>query len=153
MNATPKPGTASPPPPRRAFLNLFLSTSIGASAIAIFYPILKYLAPPKAGGPVTTSVVAGKASEIKPNSGIIFKFGTKPGILIRTPDGALRAFSAVCTHLQCTVQYKKETSQIWCACHNGLYDLTGKNISGPPPRPLEQYTVNLRGDNVVVSKG
>ncbi len=153
MNSQQTQGTTAPSPPRRSFLNLILSTSIGASVIAIFYPILKYLAPPKLGEPSTVSVVAGKASEIKNNSGIIFKFGSKPGILIRTPEGELRAFSAICTHLECTVQYKKETSQIWCACHNGTYNLTGKNVSGPPPRPLEAYRVNLRGDDVVVSKG
>ena len=61
---------------------------------------------------------------------------------MRTPDGQFRAFSAVCTHLDCTVQYKADTSQIWCACHNGLYDLSGNVVSGPPPRPLE----TLRGE-------
>jgi Rieske Fe-S protein len=41
---------------------------------------------------------------------------------------------------------------IWCACHNGQYNLSGKNIAGPPPRPLEEYTVNIRGEEIVVSK-
>ncbi|MDD5542145.1 MAG: Rieske 2Fe-2S domain-containing protein [Acidobacteriia bacterium] len=153
MNSENKSEAPVRQPGRRTFLNLLLSTSIGASAVAILYPILNYLIPPKAGEPTTASVVAGKASELKNNSGVIFRFGNKPGILVRTPDGELRAFSAICTHLECTVQYKKDTSQIWCACHNGTYDLTGKNVSGPPPKPLEAYKVNLRGDEVVVSKG
>ena len=72
---------------------------------------------------------------------MVFKFGTKPGLLIRTADGELQAYNAVCTHLQCTVQYKADTAQIWCACHNGLYDLQGNVVSGPPPRPLERLTV------------
>jgi Rieske Fe-S protein len=75
---------------------------------------------------------------------------------VRTPDGELRAFNAVCTHLNCTVQYRADTSQIWCACHNGIYDLGGNVVSGPPPRPLEPYVVNLRGEpgqeDVVVSR-
>jgi Rieske Fe-S protein len=58
-----------------------------------------------------------------------------------------------CTHLQCTVQYRSDTQHIWCACHNGHYDLNGRNIAGPPPKPLEQYLVNIRGDEIVVSKG
>ncbi len=41
---------------------------------------------------------------------------------------------------------------IWCACHNGRYDLTGKNVSGPPPRPLEEFHVNVRGDEIIVSR-
>lgn len=152
--SSPKVQDTSPSPlPRRVFLNWFLSTSIGASIVAIFYPLLNYLIPPRIGEPTTASVAAGKASELKKNSGLIFRFGSKPGILIRTPDGEYRAFSAICTHLECTVQYKPETSQIWCACHNGTYDLSGKNAGGPPPKPLESYKVNLRGDDVIVSRG
>jgi Rieske Fe-S protein len=98
-------------------------------------------------------VVAAKVSELRPNQGKIFKFGSKPGILVQTPAGEYRAFSAVCTHLDCTVQYSIGEKLIWCACHNGRYDLTGKNISGPPPRPLEPFTVNVRGDEIVVSRG
>jgi cytochrome b6-f complex iron-sulfur subunit len=42
--------------------------------------------------------------------------------------------------------------RIWCACHNGVYDLSGKNVSGPPPRPLEAYDVHVRGDEIYVSR-
>jgi cytochrome b6-f complex iron-sulfur subunit len=50
------------------------------------------------------------------------------------------------------VQYRPDLSHIWCACHNGHYDLNGINIAGPPPRPLDPYAVNVRGDQIVVSK-
>ena len=60
--------------------------------------------------------------------------------------------AAVCTHLGCTVQYRGADRTIWCACHNGLYDLEGHNVSGPPPRPLEVYVVHVEGDDVVVEK-
>ena len=77
--------------------------------------------------------------------------------MIRSLDGELHAFSAVCTHLECTVQFKADTSQIWCACHNGLYDLAGHVVSGPPPRSLERLAVNVRGEpgneEIVVSRG
>jgi len=143
----------NPPPERRRFINYLLGTSLGATLVAILYPIIEFLIPPPVAEAPQSSVVAGQVNELKPNSGKIFKFGTQPGILIRTPGGELRAFSATCTHLQCTVQYREDLRHIWCACHNGHYDLNGKNIAGPPPRPLEQYTVNIRGDEVVVSKG
>ena len=119
---------------------------------AIVYPVWRYLIPPASGEPATQSVVAARAGELKANSALLFKFGSKPGLLVRTPEGELQAFNAVCTHLQCTVQYKDDTSQIWCACHNGLYDLAGNVVSGPPPRPLERLTVNQRGDDIVVSR-
>lgn len=138
----------------RRMVNLFLGTSLGTMSISVFYPIVKYLIPPKLAGPTTSQVVVPwKPAEMKANSGRIFRFGSRPGILIRTPGGELKAFSAVCTHLDCTVQYREDRQIIWCACHNGVYDLNGKNISGPPPRPLDPYQVNARGDQIVVMKG
>jgi cytochrome b6-f complex iron-sulfur subunit len=141
---------------RRTFLDALLTAGFVSTAAAIVYPVSRFLIPPASGEPTTNSVVAGRAAALKPNSGAIFKFGSKPAIVIRTPDGEVRAFTAVCTHLECTVQYKADTSQIWCACHNGTYDLGGNVVSGPPPRPLERFVVNTRGEpgaeEVVVSR-
>ncbi len=140
-------------PKRREFLDYLLGTSLGATLLAILYPVMKFMIPPAVTESAQNSVVAGSAKEIAANTGKIFKFGTKPGILVRTPAGELKAFSAVCTHLDCIVQYSPEKKQIWCACHNGQYNLSGQNVGGPPPRPLEEYVVNTRGDEIVVSKG
>lgn len=138
---------------RKRFLDWFLGTTAGGLLAAVFYPILRYLVPPEAGESSVNAVTLSiKPTELKPNSGEIFKFGNEPGIIIRTPSGEVRAFSAVCTHLGCIVQYEAAHSDIWCACHNGHYDLYGRNVSGPPPRPLTPYTVNVRGDQIVVSK-
>jgi cytochrome b6-f complex iron-sulfur subunit len=142
-----------PEPSRRRFVNWFLGTSAGAFLASVLYPVSRYLVPPPTGessaGTVTLPI---KPDDVRPNTGQIFKFGNRPAILVRTPAGELRAFSAVCTHLSCTVQYRPELSHIWCACHNGHFDLNGKNIAGPPPRPLEPFVVNARGNQIVVSK-
>jgi len=138
---------------RRSFLDWFLATSVGALLVTVFYPVARYLVPPKVEESTSRTVTLSiKPEEVKSNSGQIFRFGSQPGILVRTPGGELRAFTAVCTHLACIVQYRPDLEHIWCACHNGHYDLNGKNIAGPPPKPLEQYGVNVRGDRVVVSK-
>jgi cytochrome b6-f complex iron-sulfur subunit len=143
-----------PDPARRNFVNWFLGTTAGAFLVSVLYPVSRYLTPPDVGESTASTVKLGvKPTELKTNSGLIFKFGNRPGILVRTPAGELRAFSAVCTHLNCTVQYRPDLTQIWCACHNGHYDLNGKNVAGPPPRPLDAFTVNVRGDQIVVSKG
>jgi len=142
---------------RRRFLDALLTVGFVSTAAAIAYPVARYLVPPESGEAATNAVVAGKAAALKPNSGAIFPFGSKPAIVVRSADGQLSAFSAVCTHLECTVQFKADTSQIWCACHNGLYDLAGNVVSGPPPRNLERFTVNLRGEpgaeDIVVTRG
>jgi Rieske Fe-S protein len=112
------------------------------------------LVPPPAGESAAASVtLALKPGDVPANSGQIFKFGNRPGLLVRTPGGELRAFSATCTHLGCIVQYRTDLSQIWCACHNGHFDLNGLNVEGPPPKPLDRFEVNVRGDQIVITKG
>ena len=137
---------------RRRFLQALLKGGVLALFGATLYPVVRYLAPPKGTEASVSSVVAAKAGELAVNAAKIFRFGNRPAILVHTPTDELKAFSAVCTHLNCTVQYDDASSVIWCACHNGKYDLNGQVISGPPPRPLDAYQVNVRGDEVVVSK-
>jgi Rieske Fe-S protein len=136
---------------RRGVIDLLLTGSFASLAAAVLYPVLRYIAPPPSDQNVTTSVVAAQVNAVAPNSGTVFRFGTRPGILVRTSSGEWRAFSAVCSHLQCTVQFRADLEHIWCACHNGHFDLSGKNVEGPPPRPLEQFDVTIRGNDVVVS--
>ena len=135
---------------RRSFVDYFLGGGVMALLGSVFFPVLKYVMPPAIPQAVQNDVVAGKVGELAPNAAKIFRFGNKPGILVCTPEGEYRAFSAVCTHLQCTVQYRQDFKHIWCACHNAHFDLNGRNIEGPPPRPLEEYRVEVRGEEIVV---
>ena len=143
--------------PRREALNYLLGAGVGALGIATLYPVVTYIIPPKASGAGTSSVSAAKVGELKPNQGKIFKFGNSPGILILKPGGdpasalGYVAFTAVCTHLNCTVQYRDDLKEIWCACHNGHFDLNGKVMSGPPPTPLKEFRVAIKGDEIFVS--
>jgi len=142
-----------PDPTRRRFINWWLGTTAGAFLASVLYPVTRYLIPPEIAESTAASVTLPvKLDEMKPNSGQIFKFGNRPAILVRTGAGDLKAFSAVCTHLNCTVQYRADLGHIWCACHNGHFDLNGQNIEGPPPRPLDAFVVNVRGAQIVVSK-
>ena len=139
---------------RRRFMDWFVGTTGGALSLSILYPVARYLVPPEIEESAARSVaLAVRPGEVKPDSGQIFRFGNQPGIFVRTPAGDLRAVSAICTHLACIVQYRSDLTHIWCACHNGHFDLNDRNIAGLPPRPLEQFSVNVRGDRLVVSKG
>ncbi len=144
--------TGPPDERRREFLKYILGGALLAWIGSVVYPILSYLKPPKQGEVEVSSVKVGKLSDIAKDSGTIVRFGSKPVILIRTAADQLVAYSAVCTHLDCTVQYRKDFGVIWCACHNGKYDLTGRNISGPPPRPLDEFRVVVQGGEVFISK-
>ena len=138
--------------PRRKFINFLLGGGLLTTLGSILVPIVNFIIPPKVQEAVQNSVVAAQVGELSLNSGKIFRFGSKPGILIRTQRDEYIAFSAICTHLACTVQYRSDFKHVWCACRNGHFDLTGKNIDGPPPRPLEAYQVDIRDQDIVVSR-
>jgi Rieske Fe-S protein len=137
---------------RRTFLDWLIRASGTALGAFVLYPVVRYLVPPKIPEATTRRVVAAKVDELAPGSYKTFPFGGVPGILIRTDDGEYRALSATCTHLDCTVQYKTDERIIWCACHDGKYSLEGKNVAGPPPRPLERFEVHVVGEEIVVEK-
>ena len=138
--------------PSRRWVNALLGTGVVASVATFLYPALRYVLPPRVAESTSSSVVAAKVGQLKDNTGIVFRFGSEPAILIHTPDGKYVAFTAVCTHLGCTVQYRSDLHEIWCPCHNGMYSLTGQNVSGPPPRPLTAYKVHVQGEDIVVSR-
>ncbi len=137
---------------RRTLLSWLLGGGAIASLASFLYPVIRFLNPPQVSEAAVNEVVAGQVKDLKPNSGKIVKFGNKPALLVRVNETDWKAFSAVCTHLNCTVQYQDSTRQIWCACHNGTYDMNGRVVSGPPPKPLEEYAVLVRGEEVVISK-
>jgi cytochrome b6-f complex iron-sulfur subunit len=147
-------------PGRRRFLNWFLGTSIGALLAWIAYPLIRFLTPPELPESPTRTVEAGTTQDsvLLDKNFKIIRFGQDPVIVVRRSETDVRAFSAVCTHLQCIVTYRKEKELIWCYCHNGVYDLNGKNIAGPPPRPLAPFKVDIasggasKPGTIVVSK-
>jgi Rieske Fe-S protein len=130
---------------RRRIVNWFLGTSLGTLGASIVYPVLRFISPPIIPEPVTAQMDAGLTNDpqLLEKGFKILRFGVEPVILIRVSETDFRAFSATCTHLQCIVTYRKPRELIWCYCHNGVYDLKGRNIAGPPPRPLTPFEVHL----------
>ncbi|HZW38593.1 MAG TPA: ubiquinol-cytochrome c reductase iron-sulfur subunit [Ignavibacteriaceae bacterium] len=137
---------------RRDFLKYLLTTAMAGFAVIVSYPVLSFLKPPKQREVEVTSVSAGKVNDFAAGDSKIIRFGNDPVILINKDGASLVALSATCTHLDCTVQYKKDEKIIWCTCHNGKYDLQGRNISGPPPRPLDQYMVKIKDEEIFITK-
>ena len=143
---------ADPTEERRGVIRWLLGSGFVVSLSSFIYPVIRFLNPPPVSEAAVNEVVAGKVQDFRPNSGKIVKFGDTPVILIRVSPTDWRAFSAVCTHLSCIVQYQPERTRIWCACHNGVYNLQGQVVSGPPPKPLRAYEVHIRQDEVVITQ-
>jgi cytochrome b6-f complex iron-sulfur subunit len=137
---------------RRTFVSYLLSGGIAASLASFFYPVVRFLIPPPTAEAPVNEVTVGKVQDLKPNSGRIVRFGNTPVILVRASQDEWKAFSAVCSHLNCTVQYQESRREIWCACHNGVYDLKGRVVSGPPPKPLEEFAVHVKDQEIVIAR-
>jgi Rieske Fe-S protein len=141
--------SASPPslrdPLRRRLLDWFLGSSALALLGSIVYPIARFVSPPRVPEATTDQVEAGALNDpaLVANGYKIIRFGSEPVILVRLSDTDVRAFSATCTHLACIVEFRKEKRDIYCNCHGGEYNLQGRNIAGPPPRPLTSFKVDL----------
>ncbi len=72
-------------------------------------------------------------------------------VFIVRQGAALRAISAICTHLGCTVGV--QDAGYHCPCHGSAFDATGENLSGPAPRPLPWHPLSLRGGALIVDLG
>jgi len=159
MKASDSGDTTPPGGSRRHFLDWFLGRSATAVLGSILHPILRFVSPPRIPEAQTNEVEVGRVNdpEFLAKQFKIVRFGNDPVIVIKLSDDEFRAFSAVCTHLGCIVDYRVDRRLIWCWCHNGIYDLTGKNIGGPPPRPLTPFEVVLdssagRPERVIVRR-
>lgn len=142
-------------PSRRGFLEVVLGGGTLATLGAILYPMAKFLTPPEtAEANLSQLTLPFKRADIDadPKKAKYFKYGRDLGIVFINATGELKALAATCTHLDCTVQHRPDLGIIWCSCHNGRYDTEGKNISGPPPKPLAVYRVLEDGDEILVSR-
>jgi cytochrome b6-f complex iron-sulfur subunit len=142
--------------PRRTFMKVAVAGMGIAYGAAIAYPVFRFLNSPVEEAIIEAAVrvvTIPNGDKLAKGTAQTFKFGPFPAMLIHHPDGTWSAFSSVCTHLGCTVRYDPALVRITCACHGGQYDpVTGKNIAGPPPKPLTRFDVKVAPGLVTVSR-
>jgi cytochrome b6-f complex iron-sulfur subunit len=137
---------------RRGFIKYLLGFSIVATLGGVLTPIIGYLWPPsrEASGQGNRKQVASLA-ELEAAGGLIVPVEDQPIVLTYTQQAGVKAFSAICTHLGCVVQWDSAGGYIQCPCHDGRFNAqTGAVISGPPPAPLPPRDVIVDGDDVLV---
>lgn len=156
MNTSPEPALDPDPKnqdiSRRRFITYLLGFSVVATIAGVVTPIIGYLLPPaEAASGGTGRVEVGTTADFPPGSGMVVAMGDKPAIVVNTTQG-LKAYSAICTHLGCVVEWDQPRQFILCPCHDGRFNaLNGSVISGPPPAPLPPLTVTVEGDTVYLS--
>jgi cytochrome b6-f complex iron-sulfur subunit len=140
---------------RRNFFESVIKWILGITVVSWIPPIIAYIYPKSKGSAENIFMdPSGNAiavsAIVNEGSGIGLAFGT-PAVIINY-KGDLRAFSAVCTHLGCIVQWKKDQGIFLCPCHAGKFDPNGNVISGPPPKPLPRYALKVEENKIQLSK-
>ena len=140
---------------RRRLITYLLGFSVVATLGGVFTPIIGYLWPPKrtsTGG--SGRVQIGVSTDFPAGQGKVVPVNDKPVIVVNTTQGGLKAFSAICTHLGCIVEWDQQRQFILCPCHDGRFNpLNGAVISGPPPAPLAELALTVEDKAVYVSEG
>jgi cytochrome b6-f complex iron-sulfur subunit len=121
---------------RRTFLGICLGGIAALAAVAVGYPVFRYLAPLRKADSIGTVTIPEQ--EVPAGGAKFFEYAGATAVLVRREGGDLAAFSAVCTHLGCVVQWEKEKQTFLCPCHAGRYSAEGVVIAGPPPKPLSK---------------
>lgn len=137
---------------RRTFLNGLFWGWFSAFLAGLLYPFVRFVYPNLGKEPDFVILDAKDFVDIPNNSVKPFAWGAKLGLLFKREDGTLFALKGVCTHMECNVTYKPEEKKFYCPCHKGWFDENGKNISGPPPKPLEFFDLTIDGEKLIVAK-
>jgi cytochrome b6-f complex iron-sulfur subunit len=143
-NPTPKPSAFVP---RRQFIQLGL-LSLGAAWVGTWLQTRLF---PSTNTSQEATPVSFSLSDLPVGGSKAITYGGVSVLVLRTRE-SLRAFSLVCTHLGCLVEWQKDKKEFYCPCHDGRFDEFGDVLAGPPPIPLEQLPVQVDGDTVTVGE-
>jgi cytochrome b6-f complex iron-sulfur subunit len=136
---------------RRRFLDAFLGVSVAGWLASVFYPIVRYLKPlPQTGPTGPARLTREEISKLEQDHFVIVPVTGQRVIVLESTNQELLAFSAICTHEGCTVTYQPGQSIIWCPCHDGRFDMNGRVLSGPPPRPLPRFVASRQSDGGII---
>ena len=137
-------------PSRRGLLDVVVGAGVLGFFTSIVYPVLRYLkpiAPQEGAGALRLS--KDDQAKLEKEHAVIVRHGATRLLVFEDPSQKLCALTAKCTHEGCTVQYVPGDANIWCACHNGKFDLDGRVLSGPPPRPLTRWSAQRDADGTI----
>jgi cytochrome b6-f complex iron-sulfur subunit len=131
---------------RRRFMLQLSWAGLTLCSAAFLGAVVRFLWPRVSSRPVL-SVRVGFPDEFRPGQ-VVYNRGLKL-FIVRDEKGFL-SFSARCTHLGCMVVWNRDYHMFLCPCHGGKFDTEGRNVEGPPPRPLVAYPIRIDDNGYLV---
>jgi menaquinol-cytochrome c reductase iron-sulfur subunit len=149
---------------RRSFLGALLAVGTAGVSALLAIPLVRFSLHPLLANTTETSWSdVGSANEFANLTAPVKKLITieqrdgwrkivteKPVYVVREKDGQLAVLSSICPHLGCSVQWKDAEQKFVCPCHFGVFDATGKLVSGPPPRGMDRLESRIESATLKV---
>jgi cytochrome b6-f complex iron-sulfur subunit len=136
---------------RREFIGVGLAASLvalfGQAGVALF----NFFKPRIEPGTFGSIVVAGQVDEFEP--GTVSHILAGRCYISRLEDGGFLALWQRCTHLGCTVPWREGEGQFNCPCHSSIFDPVGEVLSGPAPRPMDLFPIEITEGEILVNTG
>lgn len=133
----------------------FLWVVSGVTLFALFgqavAALLKFFKPRIEPGTFGSKVIAGQVDEFQP--GTVNHVQKGRFYISRLEDGCFISLWHRCTHLGCTVPWREEERRFNCPCHSSIFNMVGEVISGPAPRPLDIFPIEIQDGQLVVDTG
>ncbi len=132
---------------RRQFVGLLWGGALLAVMGQAAAALINFLTPRIKPGAFGGRVKAGKVAEFAADS--VTYFREARFYLLRLDQGYL-ALSRKCTQLGCVVSWVEADGHFFCPCHSAIFNRQGEVLSGPPPRPMDLFPIEVEGDDLYV---
>lgn len=156
-------------PTRRRVLNLLIAGMNALITGVLAVPVLGYVLTPilrksGAGEWISVGLVEELQGGAEPRR-VDYRYKNDSGYTVETVNGyayviqeegkdsAPRVLSPICTHMGCNVAWNGERKRFLCPCHGGQYAPDGRNVAGPPPRPLDQLPNRVENGVLMIQVG
>jgi Rieske Fe-S protein len=137
---------------RRTFLNSLFGGWLVAFFSGTLFSLMKFAFPTLGKEPDFVVLNQKDFTDLPNNSIKRFAWGGTVGFYFKKADGSILALKGVCSHMDCNVDYKAAEKRFYCSCHQGWFDENGKNIAGPPPKPLEIFDIMEEGEKLIIAR-
>lgn len=158
----PSEGFSTPVGSRRKFFHWVTLAAAGAVGIGLAVPLLGALISPALTRRSRTWADVGPVDELPPGEptqlehvstfrdGWMETNAHKAVWAVKQPEGDIKVFSPICTHLGCGYRWDDASHTFLCPCHGSVYDIDGRVLGGPAPRPLDLLPTKVENGRLLV---
>jgi menaquinol-cytochrome c reductase iron-sulfur subunit len=158
----PSPSLGSPTGTRRRFFQWMITASAGVIGLGLTFPLIGYLVSPAFKRRTQAWVDVGAVGDLAAGVPTQLEYmatvqdgyhetKTQKAVwAIKQPGDDVTVFSPMCPHLGCGYHWDRGEQKFKCPCHGSVFDVSGRVVGGPAPRPLDVLPYKVEGGRLLV---